>query len=870
MIKRIFSVVLLTIFLTSCGGGGGGSSTPTTPPPTPPTTSAPPTAAKIHFAVVTGTETATLEWLSGDDDVTSSSNLIYRIHADTSASFVVSDSNMVSEITGDLSTELTGLKPDTNYFLKLVTIDGDDQSTEDNIFSLKTLSQPALAHNNVNHVDSENLGLSYESENGAEVTFSHQGNIPVKGEILTYLDNYNETHLVKVLSVNQQGSQITVRTEQASLSEVLESATISNTLLLSNETAELPFDQSSNKPFKGARTTRANKTFSYVFVHPETGKPTEVSYDGDKLTLSQQGGSDKIVIDPEIKFEPKLKQEYEWDLGGLEKAYAKASGTLHLGTKVTASTTTELFNVDHTVPIPAFTRHYRKLFLVGNIPVYQDVKFSLDVKVKSTISSAIELSREMSTDVNIAITAEYIEGDDWKASVSGPSFDYTDKSSANATIDGVAEIRFIPKIEVRYYTVAAPYFTLEPYAKAELKAEASINKDYLTGLTEIAPIAFKNFDVLLDTDCTAGFNINILYLASYDWQSKNLCTFVEPTYIFALPEIEIQEQASSSPLLKKYKANVTNKGLNEFDQASAVWELIPEDPDVSILMTDAYNVEVDITNGSHEKYTLLFSGHGLLGEIARQHKKVEFEKSNSTIAVKQDGKLLTNEGDGSTWNTININNQYELSITNTSETSITIDSINFEGNRGFPDREPAILDFSQSFPITLEPEQSLIGIMSLYPDENALDVFAMLEVNTTQQPNLFRYFWVMRIEHFVGDWAVAIEDTSVNGEVCEAKYNSHYVRIDRTFTHENDSSAHLYRFNLGYGAIVIDNIPTSDQTHSRLNFSRNLTYPEDGGTTTENWTIIINQREINGESTWSWSDGTNSCSGTSQMIGTRF
>lgn len=48
-------------------------------------------------------------------------------------------------------------------------------------------------------------------------------------------------------------------------------------------------------------------------------------------------------------------------------------------------------------------------------------------------------------------------------------------------------------------------------------------------------------------------------------------------------------------------------------------------------------------------------------------------------------------------------------------------------------------------------------------------------------------------------------------------------------------------------------------------------YPEDGGTTTEEFTVTFtsNNTMFNGGSTWTWSDGLGGCSGSSTITGSK-
>lgn len=48
-------------------------------------------------------------------------------------------------------------------------------------------------------------------------------------------------------------------------------------------------------------------------------------------------------------------------------------------------------------------------------------------------------------------------------------------------------------------------------------------------------------------------------------------------------------------------------------------------------------------------------------------------------------------------------------------------------------------------------------------------------------------------------------------------------------------------------------------------------YPDDGGTTTEDYTVTFanDNTTLSGGSTWTWTDGSSSCSGTVQVTGSR-
>lgn len=107
-------------------------------------------------------------------------------------------------------------------------------------------------------------------------------------------------------------------------------------------------------------------------------------------------------------------------------------------------------------------------------------------------------------------------------------------------------------------------------------------------------------------------------------------------------------------------------------------------------------------------------------------------------------------------------------------------------------------------------------------------------------------------QSFTGHWTIT---ENVNATACgEGTYDDSYgiyidqSDVDATLTANNVSGSFTLNFNT---------------------FSFSLSFPEDGGTTTANGSVVINGESLSGNSNWSWSGFGETCAGTSTVSGYR-
>jgi len=103
-----------------------------------------------------------------------------------------------------------------------------------------------------------------------------------------------------------------------------------------------------------------------------------------------------------------------------------------------------------------------------------------------------------------------------------------------------------------------------------------------------------------------------------------------------------------------------------------------------------------------------------------------------------------------------------------------------------------------------------------------------------------------------GQWSISEQDDAT---ACgEGIINRNYL-ADVSTDHNNQMT--VTANNITRSGTLIDN---------QLDFS--VSYPEDGGTTEANGTLVFNDTTISGNTSWTWSGGGERCSGTSTLNGT--
>lgn len=233
-----------------------------------------------------------------------------------------------------------------------------------------------------------------------------------------------------------------------------------------------------------------------------------------------------------------------------------------------------------------------------------------------------------------------------------------------------------------------------------------------------------------------------------------------------------------------------------------------------------------------------------LAAIAEWVSYIEIQVSlNNMDLVGDDFQLL--------WSDINKTNTFVFAISNPSSAPIVISNI-----VAWDHPDP----IAENFPLTIEAGGNRAFEMTFSPLESSPEHVMGLSIYGENSSVLFETTFLMKIDNFAGDWWVTVES-----EGCEQEIFSYSAQVVRTFTGDSGSD-HRYALTLFNGRSASNLEPTSA---SLLDYSYSVVFDEDGGTTTESGQIQIRQSSVTGTSTWSWTDGGESCSGSSVISGYR-
>ncbi len=187
----------------------------------------PPLNVKIVSGTGVSTNEVSLDWLSTTDNFTSPNDLKYEIYVSDKPNFTPSPTDKYAEVTGIASTNISGLSPDTTYYIVIKAEDVIGNGSYSNKLSAKTMAAaPVLSTVNtvveVNDVTATTDTLIYDVE--------QEDGTPGVGDILV---SAQETGLLReVTSVSRTGNSISVETTPASLNQVYEELALSTSIKL--------------------------------------------------------------------------------------------------------------------------------------------------------------------------------------------------------------------------------------------------------------------------------------------------------------------------------------------------------------------------------------------------------------------------------------------------------------------------------------------------------------------------------------------------------------------------------------------------------------------------------------------------------------
>lgn len=650
-VSLILFVVLFT--LTSCSGGGGGDSSGTAGRGD----SKAPSFAGVVLTTPNDTDKVTLAWEAASDDNTPAQEMTYSVHYAQNADFAPSASTLYKKVEGETQLTITGLTAGSTYYFLVIATDrdGNESATYKYVMGA-TMKAPVILSDTTPLLQAQDIGLVNPTINGSNFTFAYTGKetLPTTGSILIGEDSTGAGYLVKVVGAFVSGNQLVVQTTDGSLDEVIKQGEIRNTITLfdvsetdsqvvaaglvagqSSASNDKNVVQWSNKLLRVEQFTETNQNGLSVKHTQGTNrylvKPAGFT-SGATFKAATGSVSEEFVYDVNLDFTPDLQTDCEWEVGlggvSLTKGELLLSGTLSMDATAKYNFTDErAFEKEYV--FTAFTRKYRMRYMVGSVPVWQDITFTLTAQLSSTATAAIDANAESNMTRKVEFGVRYNPVSNVWEPIS-PQTSKAESFKADLSVKGGvdSEIRLIPNVEVKFYRAVAADLSLEPYISNSIQAEMVENADFLEGYFPPGITQLTTFDASLGAECFVGANLSILS-KKYPVLSKTKVCEIPIYDFFSLPELNLTQTDQGEGLGEfLLEAEVVDGGNDPFNNSSIKWNFYPAD--VGTLTVDSNPRKATFQfNNSDQKATVFFSGYGKLGEIGRQF--VNYEISSNAI-----------------------------------------------------------------------------------------------------------------------------------------------------------------------------------------------------------------------------------------------
>ncbi len=577
----------------------------------------PPRFAGITLAAATGREQITLGWLPAVDDVTPPEDVLYRIFLGDCSG----PGSEIGTVDGGTGIVIDGLEADTTYCARVVAEDQDGQGSSGPSngsqwgLPIKTLTLDQVA-SAVPLETAESLYLGPATATPTSLTFQRGPNAvePTVGAVLMGELDGEGGYIRQVESVSSTPDEIVVQTSAASIELAMDQFELSTSSWVSpiDENQEAaqealrialgttpglprprPIVETTTERFSGQvggfEVIPLKDPRSYRLVSIDPANADEAIEIGEELTL-----------DLNLDFTPEFRTNALWSPGGVKEAEVIGIGTLTLS--ALAEYHFEAAATYEPDPFTLFSSSWRSVYVVGSVPVYQKITFSLEAVVTASASAEITASAEATATATLEVGVRYDENTGWNT-VLDQSFG-TDLIADLSVVGGVqAEVRLVPKVTVEFYEAVAAWISVEPSVSTELMAEG-------TTVAPCLPLELTQFDADLEVEAKVGVDFTLI--GDYSLFEATVWD-PEPWVLFSLPGASISSTGTAPVNLQ---ADITDGVNNPFDLGSAQWwtgdsgvvlTADPSDPRIATLSCTE--------NGA---YNVVFSGHGVLGPIARR------------------------------------------------------------------------------------------------------------------------------------------------------------------------------------------------------------------------------------------------------------
>lgn len=599
-----------------------------------------PTFKGIAAVVSTDREKASVSWMPAEDNVTSATDIAYDVHYSTTTGFTASDNNKFKTFTNATSCTVTGLQADTTYYIVVKAKDEAGNTTTSEERTVKT-SDVAVAYTGTTFNTAESLNLPAPSISGDTYTFTKTigSTAPEVGSVLVGEDSEGKLYLRIVDSVSETSDSIIVVTSAGSLSDVIDTGTISSSITLNEPDAGTAvgasFDPtsgfSSDRKLMSTGALRSRMTWpsgdlsAEQIVYPD--ESSGIAADSKIYSASTEMG--ELTLNTSVDFKPEFITYAKIDGGSIVEGEVSGKGTFTMEAELSYN-----FEDSQTVNYTKhlFTRTWTSNYYIGTMPVHQEITMTVDAQFTATSQTTIVASTTGKVSSEVKLGLQYDNGS-WSM-IKNSNFTKSLTVSARAQGGVTAEVRLIPNLEVKFYKVAAAGLSVEPYLKGEVEAEIVENADLLAE-TGFADYRFTKMDASIGIDVKTYAELKVLCytIARYPAEEGSKLTLLNLDYpLFSLPTLSLSGSGPPNINAPTYTLTaVTSDGTNNaFDVNSCDWAVYPE----GTITPDPSNPKIATfqPTSHNQTYTIYFIGNGAaIGEIGRQFTSVELDMSDSDM-----------------------------------------------------------------------------------------------------------------------------------------------------------------------------------------------------------------------------------------------
>ncbi|MFC1523667.1 hypothetical protein ACFL6N_02635 [Thermodesulfobacteriota bacterium] len=464
----------LIVATASCGGGGDGGSDGSTSKSTPPSFDG--------IALVSSPDADRLElhWVVATDNLTQSSEIKYNVYVGTESTVAAlkAATNLQATVTNTTTHTVTGLTSATIYYALVVAEDGDGNLNADPVIVPVTTQATAVSLAatpvEINDANAVLTAPDAYAISGPEVSSLQAG------KVLVIDSATGSSSLKKVVSVTPNGDSVNITTTDASLNELIDEGELSAAFMLvdpSLATTSSMTPPTLKEGYVIRRYDSPDGAFSVTSTTPEETPDVTAaaftSYRYSTYLLGSASDSQAVRLGYTVNFIPRLDTRVKYTSGiitdRLESAYIAATGNFNvnalLGYYLNSS-------YDDTLTKTLMTRTFTFNYLVGSVPVTQEVEFNVLSELKLNASSSVSIESALTASKNITFGFEWTRNGGWEA-VNAEGFTQSTTFEIIANGDVMAILRIYPEIKTNFYQATESSVALIPAIRLDAAAQTS-------------------------------------------------------------------------------------------------------------------------------------------------------------------------------------------------------------------------------------------------------------------------------------------------------------------------------------------------------------------------------------------------------------